>query len=124
MITKLCLTVGGGVEKCPDAIILSKGNECYFENHKMAYKRKLVPIAPITANYRRLLCFFSYFRFNKLTRSQLQSQQISVSTLPCVRVTSGIFRSFRALLGPTTKTLLRILQVNVAYAQQSTKYFY
>ena len=84
------------------AIILTKGNEYYFENSKIAYKRKLVPITPITANYRRLLCFFSYFRFKKLTRSQLQSQQISASTLPCVRVTLGIFRSFRVLLGPTT----------------------
>ena len=55
------------------AIILTKGNEYYFENFKIAYKRKLVPIAPITANYRRLLCFFNYFRFKKLTRSQLQS---------------------------------------------------
>ena len=38
-------------------IILTKGNEYYFENSKIAYKRKLEPIAPITANYKTAVLF-------------------------------------------------------------------
>ena len=40
------------------AIILTKGNEYYFENSKIAYKKKLVPIAPITANIQKTAVFF------------------------------------------------------------------
>ena len=68
------------------AIILTKGNEWCFESSKTAclYKRKLVPIAPIRPLTTADGCaFFSYFRFNKLTKSQLQSKPANFSEFLC-----------------------------------------